>query len=431
MSILEYLIIIFLFITVVGVVNERYIKLQSDIALVLFTSIICLVLHIAASILNISWLTDALQKAGSFKFEAYLIDTALCFMLFAGAGKVNMGKFKENIKTISLLALLTTVISSTLFGALFYGVACLFHLPVSIWICILLGCIVSPTDPIAATGILNKLGLSKNVTSVIESESLFNDGTGVALFVFIRSIVTCAGSENFVIVMLKEIFGAVFVAFAVSFLLFHLLKLSRNPVMHIMISLFDVALSYAICERFGFSGVIASVVCGMYFSYKMEGIARKRNVDDEENRYEDFWECLEEILNAVFFALIGISLLDVSMSRVIYIIAPATILIVIVSRFFGVLLSSLLAGRKDIPGGYSLTEFVALMTWTALKGGLSLALAMSTRSFLEEDVYLLVLNAAYITIFFTVIVQGLSTKAVYQKLEKHKAVRIRRQSERQ
>lgn len=429
MSILHYLIIIFLFITVIGVVNERFIKLQSDIALVLFSSLICLVLHILSSVVSLPQLSEILHKAGAFKFEEYLIDTVLCFMLFAGAGKVNMGKFKENIKAISLLALLTTVISSGLFGALFYGIAYLFHLPVDIWMCILLGCIVSPTDPIAATGILNKLGLSKNVTSVIESESLFNDGTGVALFVFIKSIVTASGEANFLVVMVKEIFGAVLVAFLVSFVLFRLLKLSRNPVMHIMISLFDVALSYAICEHFGFSGVIASVVCGMYFSYKMEGIARKRSVDDAENRYEDFWECLEEILNAVLFALIGISLLDVTMSKVIYIIAPATILIVIGSRFCGVLFSSLIVGRKDIPGGYSLPEFVVLMTWTALKGGLSLALAMSTKAFLPEDTYLLMLNAAYITIFFTVIVQGLSTKVVYQKLEKHKALRIRMQSE--
>lgn len=74
-----------------------------------------------------------------------------------------------------------------------------------LWTCILLGCIVSPTDPIAATGILNKLGMSKNVTSVIECESLFNDGTGVALFLFVKGILSQQKGGNFFYIMGKEI----------------------------------------------------------------------------------------------------------------------------------------------------------------------------------------------------------------------------------
>ena len=90
----------------------------------------------------------------------------------------------------------TTASSAALYGILFYLASCIFHWGLDIWVCIMLGCIVSPTDPIAATGIMNKLGLSKNVTTVIESESLFNDGMGVALFAFVKSIVTNMGQEN-------------------------------------------------------------------------------------------------------------------------------------------------------------------------------------------------------------------------------------------
>ena len=146
-----------------------------------------------------------MNEIGNFGFSEYLLDGVLCFMLFAGAGKVNFRKFKSNIKTISLLALITTVISSALYGLIFWAAGFVFGIKLDIWLCILLGCIVSPTDPIAATGILNKLGLSKNVTSVIESESLFNDGTGVALFLFVKSIVSRSGEENFLLVMLKEV----------------------------------------------------------------------------------------------------------------------------------------------------------------------------------------------------------------------------------
>ncbi len=422
------LIFIALLIVLISVVNENLFHLQSDIALVLFSSLISTAILFLGKIPEFSSVRELSASIGNFGFEEYLLDSVLCFMLFAGAGKVNMRKFRQNIKSISLLALLTTVISSALFGVLFLCISKIFGLGMDIWMCILLGCVVSPTDPIAATGILNKLGLSKNVTSVIESESLFNDGTGVALFVFVKSIVSRSGGSNFVVVMLKEIVGALAVAFAVSFILFRLVKRTKNPVMHIMISILDVSLCYAICEHFGFSGVIASVICGMYFASQLDKISSRRAVCDPENIYGIFWESAESILNAVLFVMIGLSLLSAELSSSILILIPSAIIIVIISRFTGVGISGLCIGRT-IPGGYSLPEFVMLMTWSALKGGLSLALAMGTKEFLPPDVYLIFLNAAYITIFFTVIVQGLTTKKVYLRIEKHKAARLRRQSE--
>lgn len=429
MSVMELLIIIALFIVIISVVNENVFHLQSDIALVLFSTVICGIITVAAKLLKIEPINELLEEIGDFGFKEYLLDCVLCFMLFAGAGKVNMGKFKANIKSISLLALLTTVISSTLFGGLFFIVAKLAGIEMDIWMCILLGCVVSPTDPIAATGILNKLGLSKNVTSVIESESLFNDGTGVALFVFVKSIVARTGDSNFMVVMLKEILGAFAVALIISFVLFKLIKRTKNPVMHIVIGILDVSLAYALCEHFGFSGVIASVICGMYFGVMREKYSRRLQVCDPENIYEIFWESAEGILNAVLFVMIGLSVLTIEVSSWIGLLIPCGIIAVIVSRFFGVGLSGLLMGTKHLPGGYSLGEFVCLMTWSALKGGLSLALAMGTEEFLPREIYLIFMNMAYVTIFFTVIVQGLTTKAIYFKIEKHKATRLRRNSD--
>ena len=429
MSIMGFLIVILIFIIGIGLINERWIHLQSDIALVLFSMLISAVFLLLSTLMPEEALSKPLHRIAGFEFETYLLDTVLCFMLFAGASKVNLRKFRQNLKAISLLALATTAISSLLYGVLFWGAALLFQVPVDIWLCILLGCIVSPTDPIAATGILNKLGLSKNVSSVIESESLLNDGTGVALFVFFRSIVSRSGESFFLLVMGKEVIGALAVAFAVSFLLGQLMKLTTDPVRQILISVLDVALAYAICEHLGFSGVIASVVCGMYFAYVMGGQERRRQVYDPHNLYVDFWDILDSILNAVLFVMIGLSVLNVHISSHILFIVPTAVAAVILSRFLGVAFSSLLMGRHKIPSSYSLMEFVSLMTWSALKGGLSLALAMSTREYLGEEAYLIVLNVAYVTVFFTVVVQGLTVKSGYRLIEQHKARRVRRQSE--
>ena len=424
MSILLFLIIILIFIVFIGIMNEKFFHIQSDIALILFSFIISMILLISSKLLQIESLDSFVTGLGDFGFEEYLMDGVLCFMLFSGASKVNMRKFRENVRAISLLALLTTMLSSVFYGVLFYLISHLFGFGMDILMCILLGCVVSPTDPIAATGILNKIGLSKNVCSVIENESLFNDGTGVTLFIFVRSLVIHSGDSNFAVLMFKEIVGAVAVAFAVSFLLFKLMEVTRDPIKYILISLLDVSLVYIICEHLGFSGVIASVVCGMYFSYAYSKIERRVKVIDTRDLYKDFWEIMESLLNAVLFVMIGLLVLNLDVSRYIFILAPAAIIINVCARSFGVSVSSILTGKKNIPGNYNVFEYVTLMTWSALKGGLSLALAFGTKEFLPKDVYDIFINVTYVTIFFTVLVQGLTVKNVYFALEKHKTARM-------
>lgn len=310
MSILSYFAVIALLIVVVGVVNEKWLHIQSDIVLIIFSLGISVLVMIFSQISGTSEAALALKGQNHFDFAAYLLDGVLCFMLFAGSSRVSVTKMKQNIRPIGLLALLGTAVSSAVYGFLFYGAAYVFHMNMDLWTCILLGCIVSPTDPIAATGILNKLGMSKNVTSVIECESLFNDGTGVALFLFVKGIISQKSGGNFFYIMGKELFGAVIVAVVVSFLLFSLLKLTKDPVKHILISLTDVMLVYVICEHMGFSGVIASVVCGMCFAYMRNRIARKLVVQDPEELYDNFWEVVDGVLNAVLFMLLGLSVMN-------------------------------------------------------------------------------------------------------------------------
>ena len=428
MGIMEYFLIIFILIVLIRIINEKFIHMQSDIALVLFSSLISLIALGVSLIIKNDSFSSFINSIGNFKFSEYLIDGVLCFMLFAGASKVSSHKFKANIKSISILAVVSTIISSVVYGLLIFSVFLIFKVKIDIWICILLGCIVSPTDPIAATGILNKLGLSKNVTSVIESESLFNDGTGVALFLFVKSIVIHSGEANFFVVMLREVLGALVVAFVVSLILFKLFKITKSPIMRIIISLLDVSLCYAICEKLGFSGIISSVLCGMYFSYMINKYKDLLCVNDQNDIYGIFWNAVEEILNCVLFVMIGLSLLSVEISQYVLLIIPCGIVIGLIARFIGVLISTVLSGKRNIPGNYSLMEYTNLMTWSALKGGLSLALALSTVSFLGNTEYLIALNLAYVTILFTTIVQGLTVKNVYLKIESCKLKRLKKVS---
>ena len=429
MSFLTLFTVVILMVTVISLLNERFFKMPNDIALLLFSFAVFAVLKLIVSVFPTDGLLLVTDSLSDFSFESYLLDGVLCFMLFAGASKVHFNKFTSNLKSITLLSFLTTAISAALYGALFFLASYAFGWGVDIWTCILLGCIVSPTDPIAATGIMNKLGLSKNVTTVIESESLFNDGMGVALFVFIKSIVANMGRENFALLMLRELLGAAVVAFAVSGLLLLVMRFSHKPFHHILISILAVSSTYVICEICGFSGVIASVICGMTFSYGMEKMGRLRKVVDKDDLYSRFWDVIDSLLNSILFVLIGLTVLRITPSLAMLLTGAVAILAVIISRAVAVAIPTAVSRTAKIPGGYNLAEYTVLMTWSALKGGLSLALVLSTQPIFPSETYAILLNATYIIILFTVIVQGLTTKKVYHRIERHKAKRIRKESD--
>ncbi len=430
---MEHILLIFVVLLalmlLISIINEKFLHISNEIALVIFSLIVSgLILGLKALgfLQNQSAL---LQQFFDFPFDKFLMDGILCFMLFAGAQKVHFGKFVKNIRPISFLAFLSTCLTSLIYGGLFYGLNLLLGLNMDIWLAILLGCIVSPTDPIAATAILNKCGLSKSVSSVIEGESLFNDGLGVALFICIRNIVTGSSDLSLPLLLLRELGGAIVIGLLVSFVLFRLFKLTSDPVKHITISLLTVSLSYVICEKLGFSGVIASVVCGMYFAYSISKIKNWRLVVDPRDLYPDFWEILDSLLNNMLFVLIGLAMLFIPTHKAFIWLVLGAIGFNLLARFNGVFLTSLFLPKKNIPNFYTRFEFVSLLSWAGLKGGLSLALAMSTGQFLlkaetaNPEHYHVIMLVTFATIIFTVIFQGLTTSKVFRAIERHKAAR--------
>ncbi len=419
------LLFILFMIVAITVFNEKTLKISNDIALVLFSFLIAGFVKILEAAGFIDFETSMVGRIADFNFQEFLMDGILCFMLFSGASGVNFNRFVKNIKSISLLALLSTVISSFVYGGIFYLFSFLLNLDFSIWLCILLGCIVSPTDPIAATSILKKAGLSKNVSTVIEGESLFNDGTGVAVFVCVKNIVNNVSDLSFPVLMAKELLGAVAIGLGVSFLMFRLLRASNNPMLHILISLLDVVAAYIICETLGCSGVIASVVCGIYFAKNMAKYEEWRKVVDPKDWYEDFWHLADTLLNNILFILIGCAVLNLPHHPLMTALVFGSVLINAAARFTGVGTSALIIGKHKIPNRYNMTEFTSLMTWSALKGGLSLALALSTAEFLPQSSYNVVIIVTSVTMYFTIVVQGLTMKKVFAVIEKHKAERIR------
>lgn len=420
-NILVSFVILIGMVVIASIINEKKLHLPNDISILIFSSILGLIILLLK---KLAILPDLVTIVTDIKLDTFLLECVLGFMIFASASKTHFDKFLKNIVPISFLAMFATIVSSLIYGLIFYGIASVLKLNLNIWVCLLFGTIISPIEPMAAIDTLSKKGLSKSVISVLEGESLLSDGVCVALLVFFKGIISSGIRENLLLLIFKEIMGALLVGIIISFVLFKLLKLSNNPILHIFISLLDVSLSYVICEHFGFSGVIASVVCGMYFSSQMNKVSRWKEVVDPKELYEDFWNIVSNLLNSILFVLVGISIVSLNFESNEIFLIPMIVILSLIARFFSVLMPMAFVKKVKMPGKYNLKELSILLTLTSLKGGISLAFILSLENILQENDFRILLNSTIILILFTTIVQGLTVGNVYQYVEKIREKRI-------
>lgn len=403
-----------------GFFNEKVTKLTYEISLMLFSVVIGALLLLGTVIFRNTDVGTVLEHAQLLNIESFLMEGVLCFMLFAGSCHMKLSDFKAQARQITVLAFICTLLGAIFYGAIFYGISALMGLNLSLPVCLMFGSIVAPTDPIAATSILSKFGLPKNISFLIEGESLFNDGVGVALFVCFSGMATASSSDGgFVGVMLKEIFGALLVGAAVTALCFLLFRFTKSKTLGIFISLLTVSLSYVICEKCGFSGAIASVVCGILFSDLRSRFSKEDA--DMTRSFDNFWETIDVLLNSVLYVMLGLSFVRILQMEHVIIISVAAIVINLIARSGSLSISSLIMGK--IPDGYDRLNFIKLLTWGGLRGGLSVALAMSTRELLPEQTYYIILGGTYAIVFFTTVIQGLTMKPVYGRISRSVAKR--------
>ena len=408
-------VILLFLIVLLGFFNEKVTKFPYEISLMLYSVVIGAGVLIFVSVLSDTPVRKMLENLQVFNLEELLMEGVLCFMLFAGSCHMRLLDFKKHARPITLLSIVATLLGAIFYGVLFYAGASILGLPFTFPVCLMFGSITAPTDPIAATSILKKFNLPKDISFIMEGESLFNDGVGVALFVCFSGMVTMQENGSFLAVMGKELFGAVLVGVLVTAVCFPIFALTGEGNRRIFVSLLAVSLAYVLCEHFGFSGAIASVVCGILFSALRNHREQKEKPIDLQE-FDTFWEILDNLLNSILYVIMGLTFVHILQMPQVLLISCFAIIFNLIGRSSSVGLATLFAGK--LPNGYDKLSFIKLLTYGGLRGGLSIALAMSTREMVGTETYNIILGSTYAIVFFTTVVQGMTMKQVYQRIEK-------------
>ena len=306
---------------------------------------------------------------------------------------------------IGILATAGIISSTFIIGTAMYYILQWLNIPVAYMYCLVFGSLISPTDPIAVMGILKLVGAPKTLETKIAGESLFNDGVGVVVFLVLLGVAT-GGDEmttfNVIQLFSVEAIGGVFFGLGLGFLGFFMLRGVDNYQVEALITLALVSGGYAFAESIHVSAPIAIVVAGLFIGNQGRTLAMS---DNTRERLDDFWELIDEILNAILFLLIGVELLILTLTNQFMVAGLLAIPVVLLARFIcvGVPIKIMSKFRKFSP--YATT----ILTWGGLRGGISVALALSIPEGPAREPLLVI---TYFVVVFSILVQGLTIKKV-------------------
>lgn len=405
--------IIFSIAALFSFINYKWLKLPATIGLMLMSLVSIILITLSEGIFpNFYLFFCDIVRATDFK--TLLLDGILSFLLFAGALHVNIGELAKEKKSVLLFATLGVLISTFLIGGLTYGAALLLGVPLPFMHALLFGALISPTDPIAVMAILKKANIAKSLGIKIEGESLFNDGIGVVVFSGLLIAVGMGehqveGGIGYEIgkLFLEEAVGGLLYGAALGFIgYFSIKSVEENPQLAVMISLAIVMGGYAITELIHVSGPLAMVVAGIIMGNKLNV---ETNKGETRKLLNGIWEVLDDVFNGILFVLIGLSIHLLTFDIDYLYLGVLAIVIVLFSRFISVFLPySLLKHTEKSP-----LKTVTILTWGGLRGGISIALALSLTNNPSSEI---ILYITYVVVLFSIIVQGLSIGKLAKKI---------------
>ena len=390
--------------------NFRYIRLPITIGVMvtaLLLSLLVILLDLAGADFGLHRKMEAMLRA--IDFSNVLMQGMLSFLLFAGALHIDLSELRAYRWQVLILAFFSTLLSTFIVGLAAWYVLPLIGISMPLLYCLLFGALISPTDPIAVMGILKSAGIPKNLELVISGESLFNDGVGVVIFSILMSMLLIGEAPTFhegLGLLMHEAGGGLLYGLLIGYITFHLLRSIDNYQVEVMITLAAVMGGYVLASKLHVSGPLAMVVAGLVVGNH----GRELAMSDTTRLYVDmFWEMIDDILNAVLFVLIGMEVMLIAFSWSLFAAGLAMVIMTLIARALTVWVPvHYLPGYFNLPRGAGL-----VLTWGGLRGGISVALALSLPSGGERDV---ILSLTYCIVVVSILVQGLTVGKLAEKV---------------
>ena len=381
-------------------VNARYLKLPTPIGVTLSALVLSLALVLLGGPATATWADEFLSV---LDFDELVLRGILSFLLFAGALFVDLSDLVRQRGPILVLATVGVVISTLIVGTLAYLVGGWIGVELPFTYALLFGALISPTDPIAVLSILKRVGVGKETEALITGESLFNDGVAIVVFTILLSVVTGDAHADvsvggIALLFVQEALGGVAFGMALGYGAYRLVHRIDDYTAEILITLAVVTGGYAAASWLGTSGPLAVVVAGLFIGNRGRLLAMSAVTREH---LDSFWELTDEVVNAMLFVLIGIEVLALKFTVLAVEAALVAVPLVLLARFVSVSVPiGLFRLRRDFD-----PYTTRLMVWGGLRGGISIALALSLPAGAARD---LILTMTYGVVVFSILVQGLT-----------------------
>ena len=394
-----------------GYINVKFLKLPITIGLMVITLVFTL------AVIVLGYFDDTLllrekELILSIDFETVLLDIMLSFLLFAGALHTNFEQLRIQRWPVFVFATVGVLASTFLVGIIMFYALQIVGLEVKFIYCLLFGALISPTDPIAVLGILKQAGAPKKLEAKIVGESLFNDGVGVVIFLTIYQIAKGGGDVSFGHVaemFAVEVLGGIALGLLLGWITYRLMKSIDDYDVEVIITLAAVMGGTMLAQKLHMSAPLAMVACGLMVG---NDTVRDSAMSEVTETYVDkFWELVDVLLNTLLFVLIGMEILVLTYKGEYILAGLLAVPIVLLSRYISLWVPIYFFSKK--------LEFVPntnlIMTWGGLRGGISIALALSLRPEMYRELFLVI---TYVIVVFSIIGQGLTVGPLIKRLAK-------------
>jgi len=393
-----------------GYVNERLFKIPTTIAIMSGSLLTAFIIMMAGQFGFAPFHESITKLISNLDFHKLLMQGLLSFLLFAGSLTIDLQQLKKQRNEILILALFSTLLSTVLIGFSVFYLLKLLHTQIPLLYCLLFGALISPTDPIAVLSIFKKIGAPKRLEICVSGESLFNDGIGIVMFLTLYHFAFAGEAptwQGVTLLFLHQTAGGICFGIALGYIALYALRSISNYKVEVLITLAVASGGYTLANQLGVSGPLAMVVSGIFIGNRQRRVRVNRSLHQS---IDNFWEIIDEILNAILFLLIGFELLVIKPSHYDFLISLIVIPLVLLIRYITVAIPI----RFIKEWRRASKQYISVLVWGGLRGGLAVALALSLpKEMLGRD---LIITMTYSVVVFAVIVQGLTVKPLVKKV---------------